>query len=374
MPVRSGDEAAAAAMVEACGQALLARGELSQLSALLAAAAARPGEAAPRPAGGQVLRPALCSRRGRAAAHSWKTWLCTMMPQTRREATRAVCCAPASALQLDDADTVLAMLPQLVGHPARRRRSRAVVARQRAVLAVPATGRVRRGPPPAGRCHDAHRRAAQFAVRALHPPPASRWRATWSAPASTFREVLREAERQAPAMSGLARLAAGLLADMLYEANDPEGACRLLEPRIAVLERVSPPTSLRALTVLSNAHWLAGWRTPAVACLDRLEAYAVRFGLDRAFWLRRWCCGCVAICSWLRRSAPTRYWGAWSHWRRSIPAVREARGSRRSPLGRIEMAVSWPQDHAAGARMIDEPDRKRRRLGRKLVGGDRRRR
>ncbi|HBD37749.1 MAG TPA: serine/threonine protein kinase, partial [Cupriavidus sp.] len=59
-------------------------------------------------------------------------------------------------------------------------------------------------------------------------------------------------------------------------------ACQLLEPRIDVLERVSlPDVVLRACLVLSNSHWLAGRRTEALGYLDRLEAYAVRYGLDR---------------------------------------------------------------------------------------------
>jgi LuxR family maltose regulon positive regulatory protein len=140
---------------------------------------------------------------------------------------------------------------------------------------------------------------------------------------------------------------------MLYEANDPEGACRLLEPRIAVLERVSlPDVVLRALTVLSNAHWLAGRRTPAMACLDRLEAYAVRFGLDRVL--------AEALVLRLRRhlqlaetERANTVLGCVAALAEKHPGgTRGERIRRVAALGRIEMAV-FTQDYAAAARMID---------------------
>ncbi|RWA49145.1 hypothetical protein AU476_31060 [Cupriavidus sp. UYMSc13B] len=98
----------------------------------------------------------------------------------------------------------------------------------------------------------------------------------------TVREVLASAEAGGAAYTGLSCMAAGLLADLLFELNDTEAAIPLLEPRIHVLERISlPDTVLHAMTVLSGAHWLAGRRELAWAYLDRLEAYATRFGLDR---------------------------------------------------------------------------------------------
>ncbi|EHP40061.1 ATP-dependent transcription regulator LuxR [Cupriavidus basilensis OR16] len=97
-----------------------------------------------------------------------------------------------------------------------------------------------------------------------------------------FCDVLAEAEQQGPAYIGIACMAAALLGEALYELNDVDAARELLEKRIDVLERVSiPDTVLRGLTVLANAHWLGGRRLEARACLDRLEDYAARHRVDR---------------------------------------------------------------------------------------------
>lgn len=96
------------------------------------------------------------------------------------------------------------------------------------------------------------------------------------------REVLEEAEGYGPGYAAMASMAAGLLADALYELDETEAACQLLEPRIGMMERTAlPEVVLRASLLLSNSHWIGGRRQQALACLDRLEAYAVRHGLDR---------------------------------------------------------------------------------------------
>lgn len=97
-----------------------------------------------------------------------------------------------------------------------------------------------------------------------------------------FREVLVEAEGQGAADIGVACMAAGLLGDALYELGELEEACRLLDPRIEVLERVSlPDTVLRGLLVLSSASWLLGRRLEAREHLERLEDYGTRNALPR---------------------------------------------------------------------------------------------
>lgn len=97
-----------------------------------------------------------------------------------------------------------------------------------------------------------------------------------------FRDVLKETEGHGAARIGVSGMAAGLLGDVLYEWNELEAACGLLEPRIEVLERASIPDAvLRAFVVLACAHWLAGRRLEAIDHLDRLEDYAVRNDLDR---------------------------------------------------------------------------------------------
>ncbi|CAG2155271.1 LuxR C-terminal-related transcriptional regulator [Cupriavidus numazuensis] len=109
-----------------------------------------------------------------------------------------------------------------------------------------------------------------------------------------FRDVLAESEQQGRTYVGVASMAAALLGEAQYELNDVDAAARMLAARIDVLERISiPDTVLRALQTLSCAEWLAGRRTEAFACLDRLERYARRRRTNRllatAQWLRVRC-------------------------------------------------------------------------------------
>lgn len=97
-----------------------------------------------------------------------------------------------------------------------------------------------------------------------------------------YRAVLHEAEHRGRACKEPAYMAAALLGEVLYERNDTEAARELLESRVDVLERVSIPDSvLRVLLVLSGAHWLAGHRLEALSYLERLEEYATQPGLTR---------------------------------------------------------------------------------------------
>lgn len=96
------------------------------------------------------------------------------------------------------------------------------------------------------------------------------------------RDVLFEAEKAGSAAAEPGYFAAALLGEVLYEQNDIAGACKLLEDRVDVLERVSIPDSvLRVLKVLSASHWAAGHQLDAYAYLERLEEYATQLGLDR---------------------------------------------------------------------------------------------
>jgi LuxR family maltose regulon positive regulatory protein len=97
-----------------------------------------------------------------------------------------------------------------------------------------------------------------------------------------YRDVLHQAEQGGSAWIDPAYLAAALLGEVLYEANDIQGALHLLEDRVDVLERVSIPDSvLRVLIVLSRAHRRAGRHLEASAYLERLQDYATNLGLDR---------------------------------------------------------------------------------------------
>ncbi len=97
-----------------------------------------------------------------------------------------------------------------------------------------------------------------------------------------YREVMYEAERHGKSCSEARHLAAALLGAVLYEFNEVEAARDLLERWVDIVERVSIPDSvLRVMVTLACTHWVAGNRMEAFACLERLEAYASKLGLDR---------------------------------------------------------------------------------------------
>lgn len=97
-----------------------------------------------------------------------------------------------------------------------------------------------------------------------------------------YRDVIHEALEHGGACSTPANLATALLAEVLYEINEPEAVLRLVGDRIDVLERMSIPDSvMRLFYALSASHWVAGRVLESFACLDRLEDYATELGLDR---------------------------------------------------------------------------------------------
>ncbi|SEB24716.1 LuxR family transcriptional regulator, maltose regulon positive regulatory protein [Variovorax sp. YR216] len=96
------------------------------------------------------------------------------------------------------------------------------------------------------------------------------------------REVLRAAEQPDAAFGGVACMAASVLADVLYETDEVEAAQDLLAPRIAAIERLTlPDFVLRAVATLVGCHRLGGREDQCQVDLDRLEAYAQRYRLDR---------------------------------------------------------------------------------------------
>ena len=97
-----------------------------------------------------------------------------------------------------------------------------------------------------------------------------------------YREVLREANEGGTACVDAAYLSTALLGEVLYEHGETEAVLTLLEDRVDALERVSIPDSvLRVHRTLAAAHWVAGRRLEAMACLERLEDYSAALGLDR---------------------------------------------------------------------------------------------
>ncbi len=96
-----------------------------------------------------------------------------------------------------------------------------------------------------------------------------------------YRRVL-DAECDGPAGVQVSNMAAALLGDVLYELDELEAACALLDPRIDLIEHAGIPEAiLRAAIVLASAHWLCGRRLEALSQLDRLEDYAAKHGLVR---------------------------------------------------------------------------------------------
>ncbi|WP_340524879.1 LuxR C-terminal-related transcriptional regulator, partial [Cupriavidus necator] len=279
--VHAGDVDAAAGMVQGCAQALLERGELVQLAGLLRQL---PVEEVQRRFGLHVVLAymQLYSRdfdalRGSLAELEARQD--TLRP-CERYSLRLL--RAGLELQLDNNDAAAALLPDLWQPPpdaddfAWHARGNAVswllttrgeYDRARQVLdqanlraEAPRSGQL-------GRCIHAISLAREGRLKDA---------------CRLVREVMEEAERFGAAYAGLACMAACILADTLYELNETEAACELLEPRLGLLERVSlPEVVLRACVVLSNAHWLAGRQPQAIACLDRLEAYAGRYGMDR---------------------------------------------------------------------------------------------
>lgn len=97
-----------------------------------------------------------------------------------------------------------------------------------------------------------------------------------------FRDVLVEAEQHGSATATAAVTATGLLGSWLYEVNNLEETCTLLEPRIDVLQRVAlPGIVMLTLLVQAKTYWQSGRLLDARACLDRLEEHGHRYGLDR---------------------------------------------------------------------------------------------
>jgi LuxR family transcriptional regulator, maltose regulon positive regulatory protein len=97
-----------------------------------------------------------------------------------------------------------------------------------------------------------------------------------------YRAVLREAERHGRAANQAACVAAVLLGEALYEQNQTDAARDLLERRADVFERVAiTDVVLRGMLVLSGARWVAGHRLEAFAWLERLEDYGTATGLSR---------------------------------------------------------------------------------------------
>ena len=97
-----------------------------------------------------------------------------------------------------------------------------------------------------------------------------------------YREVLQDADQQGATFVGVSNMASALLGDVLYEVDEVEAACQLLEARIDLIEHSAiPEAMLRTSIVLASGHWVSGRQLEALAQLDRLEDYAGVRRLDR---------------------------------------------------------------------------------------------
>lgn len=109
-----------------------------------------------------------------------------------------------------------------------------------------------------------------------------------------YRDVMHEASHCAKAGTDATYLSAALLGEVLYETNDVDAAFKMLSGWVDILERISIPDSvLRVLQVLWSVQWLAGNHQEAFAFVERLDEYAKKLGLDRLqayclTWQIRW--------------------------------------------------------------------------------------
>ncbi|WP_460157133.1 LuxR C-terminal-related transcriptional regulator [Pseudomonas sp. S2_H10] len=109
-----------------------------------------------------------------------------------------------------------------------------------------------------------------------------------------YRDVLHEAGQCGKGGADATYLSAALLGEVLYETNDLDAAFKMLSGWIDILERISIPDSvLRVLQVLWNVQWLAGNHQEALAFVERLDEYAIKLGLERLqayclTWQVRW--------------------------------------------------------------------------------------
>jgi LuxR family maltose regulon positive regulatory protein len=284
----AGAEEAAGALVESCGTDLFVRGELRRLVSLV-----------------KLLPPAMVERR--TGLRLWLAWAelyerrldacARSIARLRHELVRA---EPAQrfrltllrvlhAVQSDDSRAAVAVLPELLDAPAE-------------ADAVALTGRrsmltwihLYRGDYDSARRVQLDDEVPLFEGQPVHGTPIGLLGGRCLLGLSyavqgqvlqaerIYRDVLFEAERRGPSCADPGALGAALLAESLYELNDPQGVLDLLEPRLEVMERVSFPDSRLRMTLhLARARWLLGRPLDALDYLGQTIDDAERAGQDR---------------------------------------------------------------------------------------------
>jgi len=278
--VHAGDAAAAADLVERAAPLLVARRELSALSVLMHRL---PTEQVGRRKSLQLASAQLhlYARRLDALEQSLRQLEAQSVTMSAQQRYNVTLLRGGLAIQRDDTDAVAAIEPDLQDIPpdadalsqVRRRlilawmhMNRDEHARARELLTQ-------------GACLDAvtvrdligsHLLALSYLIEGRLPDAEH-----------LLRETLRAAEGESTEVGG-SGVAAGLLAEVLYELDELDAVLSLLLPRIELLERMSIPDAvLRALKSLALVHWSRGRPLEALAWLERLEDYAVRHQIDR---------------------------------------------------------------------------------------------
>ena len=279
--VQAGEAAAATDMVEACAEDLFARGALSRLAGLMRRLPVERVQASFR----LLLLTAYLQMYARdldALRGSLRRMESNPGAIEQRQRYSVSLLRGCLAMQCDDTDAVQAIQPELLAIPddadafALVGRShvlawmfmyRGEYARAEEMLEQGARHSAGSGRHLVGRCLAGMRFALEGRMGEAE---------------GVIRETLREAERPEAPDIGIVCMAAGLLGEVLYEFNELEAVCSLLEDRIDLLERISiPDTVLRAMVALAGAQWMLGRRTEALARMQRLEHYAVRQDLPR---------------------------------------------------------------------------------------------
>nr|WP_233528201.1 LuxR C-terminal-related transcriptional regulator [Cupriavidus sp. P-10] len=279
--VLAGNADAAAELVHDCAHGLLARGELSQLAALMRLL---PGAQVQARFGLLLVQAHLQMYAGDVAAVDDSLQRMQAQPERLgpRERYALALLRGSIALQRDDSDAVAMLLPELQRVPPGADdftltgrgnilswmhiyRGEYELARRVIEDGAPCGGAPRGTL--LGRCMGGMTHAVEGKVLVAE---------------RVLQEVLAEAGQRGPACAGVACMAASLLGETLYELNDVDAAASLLEARMGVLVRISiPDTVLRALLALSGSRWLAGDHAGALALLDRLERHGQRRRVDR---------------------------------------------------------------------------------------------
>ena len=286
--VQAGQAAAAAAMVEQRASAIFVRGGRRRLITLLQRLPQEQVQASPT-LQMWMVRSQLYLRELDACETSLDHLEAQLLPAQKADRLSATVLRAALAVQRDDIDAALALLPKLLDTPAdateialggrnnilswlymfqgdyEKARQVQVDAQQLTVDGLPleatAVGSLY------GRCLIGLSYALQGQMTRAE---------------RIYRAVATEAERGGRAFADAHCLAIALLGDALYELSDTEQARRLLEDQVAVVERVSIPDAvLRVLRLLASASWQAGKDQECFAWLKRFEDYAQRYGLER---------------------------------------------------------------------------------------------